>query len=143
MIRNLSHGAQEFFQKMETQEMESFINHVTGIGMRMQPFKGGDLEVIIDSIVSEEAEKLYKESPAFKNMMEMREKFNADFESRLKTGGPSEESIDPSEELLKLTRRLMVEKGLDYSSALNLAQTTRRDLAEAILKKLDESRGKE
>jgi hypothetical protein len=61
----------------------------------------------------------------------------------LKTGGPSEESIDPSEVLLKLTRRLMVEKGLDYFSALNLAQTMRRDLAEAILKKLDESRGKE
>jgi hypothetical protein len=58
---------------METLELESFINRVTGIGMRMQPFKGGDLEVIIDSIVSEEVEKFYKESPAFKNMMAMRE----------------------------------------------------------------------
>jgi hypothetical protein len=142
MLKNfipLSKGAANMFREMSKTERYSFQERTIAKLMKMQPFHE-DVETVVDRVIAEEAERLYKTSEGYRDMMEAKEKFNLDWENRLKTGGPpSVEGADgdPSEQLDKLTRRIMAEKGLDYNAALVEAQLQRKDLTEAIVAQLN------
>jgi hypothetical protein len=75
----------------------------------------------------------------------IRAEFEKDLPTRL-ARSPRPEAVegseDPGEQLDRLTRRIMAEKGVDYNAGLLEAQRQRKDLGEAILKQLNEYRAR-
>jgi hypothetical protein len=126
-------------------EKETFVDHITGIVLSMPDSEYSQyrcLEDAVDHVINQEAEKLPLKRQEEADRLFYREKIQRDMAGRF-TGRPvaaHEESGDPSEQLDRLTRRIMAEKGVDYNAGLLEAQRQRKDLAEAILKQLNEYR---
>jgi hypothetical protein len=142
---NISPEAQEAFRGMLESEKETFVDHITGIVLSMPDSEYSQyrcLEDAVDHVINQEAEKLPLKRQEEADRLFYREKIQRDMAGRF-TGRPvaaHEESGDPSEQLDRLTRRIMAEKGVDYNAGLLEAQRQRKDLAEAILKQLNEYR---
>lgn len=139
----LSHESHAFCKKMSKPELEKFMDHCVGIVQAMQPFSES-LETVVSRVTAEEAEKLVLKEESHRVMMAAREKIDVDLVNRLHS--PVSYSVegagDPSEQLDRITRRIMEEKNLGYGAAFAEAQRERSDLASMVLEQLNQYRSR-
>jgi len=138
--------AKKILNEMSVKEKDEFLDRCTAIVISQNP-PDNEVEKITCEVIDREIEKLCQKDKGFQDMMESREKIRVDMQTHLRTPVSSIPALeegygDPSEQLDRLTRRIMAEKGVDYNAGLLEAQRQRKDLAEAILKQLNEYRSR-